>query len=141
MPSELSKIRQLIASQNSTHIEVVFQLLLGKNFAPWQALSLIGYWMPAMQKVRHGVGIDYMDYSYYTLWRIEIAGTTIELIEESEIFLYITPCLYIEGELQYMGEEFINRGLKPSQKIQLMKDAFIQYIYENQAYFTELLTR
>jgi len=55
-----------------------------------------------------------------------------ELIEESEILLYMKTCLLINNKFYYLGNEFIDRNLTRQQRDQLNRDALLGYLFEQQ---------
>ena len=132
------KIKQLIQSGQAVNLALAFQLLQGQGFQHWQTLSFIGYYLPIQRKHRLGVGEGYIDYNYQTLWTYHLNGVDFELIEESEILLYLKTCLLINDQFYYLGTEFTDRQITRQQRDQKHRDALLHYLFEQQAFIESL---
>ena len=132
------KIKQLIQSGQAVNLALAFELWQGQGFQRWQTLSFIGYYLPIQRKHRLGVGEGYIDYNYQTLWTYHSNGVDFELIEESEILLYLKTCLLINDQFYYLGTEFTDRKITRQQRDQKHRDALLNYLFEQQVFIESL---
>jgi len=136
--NEHLKIKQLIQSDQAANLALAPVLLRGQGFQRWQTFSFISYYLPIQRKHRPDVGEGYIDYNYQTLWTYHLDGVDFELIEESEILLYMKTCLLINNKFYYLGNEFIDRNLTRQQRDQLNRDALLGYLFEQQDFVERL---
>lgn len=132
------KIKQLLQSGQAVNVALANQLLRGAGWQRWQILSFFGYYLPIQRTHRLGVGISYIDYNYQTLWTCQLDGITFELIEESEILLYLKTCLLINDEFHYLDTEFTDRKITRQQCNQKHRDAWVRYLFEQQEFIESL---
>ncbi|OJJ14189.1 hypothetical protein BKI52_43750 [marine bacterium AO1-C] len=132
------KIKQLVQAGQTPNLTLAYQLLQGQGFQRWQALSFISYYLPIQRKHRLGVGEGYIDYNYQTLWTYRLDGVDFELIEESEILLYLKTCLLINDKFYYLGTEFTDRKITRQQRDQKHKEVLLCYLFEQQDFIESL---
>ena len=135
------KIKQLLQSDQTANVALADQLLRGlgwRGWQRWQVLSFFGYYLPIQYTVRSGVGIQYMDYSYRSLWTYQLDGIAFELIEESELLLDFKTCLLIDDQFHYLGNMFTSWETTRQQYNQKHRDAWIRYLFEQQEFIESL---
>ena len=136
--SNYQKVKQLVQYQQAVNLKLAHQILLGQGFQHWQACTFISYYTPIQRKHRPGVGEGYIDYNYQSLWTFSLDGVDFELIEESEIMLYLKTCLLINDKFYYLGTEFTDRKITRQQRDQKHIDVLLGYLFEQQDFIESL---